>query len=76
MRSQAIVPTLALLLIGALAACGASTPAATLPTAPTSAAGVATASSDGIPTSVTAEGYHVLGQANAPLTIEHFSDFL
>lgn len=75
MRSQALLPALALLL-GTLAACGASTPAARLPAAPTNAAGVATASSDDIPTSVTAEGYHVLGQANAPITIEHFSDFL
>ena len=76
MRSLRLLPVLALLLIGALAACGASTPAAKLPTAPTSTAGVATAGVDGIPTSVTAEGYHVLGQANAPITIEHFSDFL
>lgn len=30
----------------------------------------------GLPTSRTPEGYHVLGDPNAPLTIEFFSDFL
>lgn len=52
-------------------------------TAPASAATAAPAASaavqpsyNGIPTSRTAEGYHVLGRADAPVTIEFFSDFL
>jgi protein-disulfide isomerase len=34
------------------------------------------AADGGIPESVTAEGYHVLGSADAPVTLTMYSDFL
>jgi hypothetical protein len=51
--------------------------AATQPTASTSADQTATPAADrDIPESVTAEGYHVLGRADAPVTLTMYSDFL
>ena len=49
------------------------TAAASLPsTAPTAAA----ATDGAIPNSVTAEGYHVFGRPDAPVTLVMYSDFL
>ena len=51
--------------------------AATQPTAATSTDQTATpAAARDIPESVTAEGYHVLGRADAPVTLTMYSDFL
>jgi hypothetical protein len=50
-----------------------------LPTNTATAAPVATAETTGfgaIPQSVNEAGYHVLGRADAPVTINHYSDFL
>lgn len=69
--------------MAALAGCGAQ--AGTAPGAavrPTSAAGSATAAAPAgeglaaLPQSRTSEGYHVLGDPGAPVTIEFYSDFL
>ena len=44
---------------------------------PPSAAPTAAAATDGaIPNSVTAEGYHVFGRPDAPVTLVMYSDFL
>lgn len=68
----------------ALAACsGAATPAAAPPSAvvataaplPSSPAAMAITPAPGIPESTDAEGHHVLGDPNAPVTILDYSDF-
>ena len=52
-----------------------SVPTAAASQAP-AAAPSAAASSGAIPNSLTAEGYHVLGQPDAPVTLVMYSDFL
>ena len=49
-------------------------PAAT--SAPTVAAATAAPEQAGVPESRTPEGYHVLGRADAPVTLVMYSDFL
>jgi len=68
----------ALLVLGLVAACaGATTNLPTIAPAESGAASVTTTTTFGtLPTSRTPAGYHVLGNADAPITIEHFSDFL
>lgn len=80
---------LACVALGMLVACGASntrsapTQSAGVATSATSAPSDAAPTKEavasllnGIPTSQTPEGYHVLGRPDAPLSIEFFSDFL
>lgn len=50
--------------------------AATAPVRPTVAAPQPTATASGIPEGLTPEGYHVLGRADAPVTLINYSDFL
>jgi hypothetical protein len=45
-------------------------------TPPITAAPAPTAGQSGIPEGTTAEGYHVLGRADAPVTLVMYSDFL
>jgi hypothetical protein len=51
-------------------------PAATLAAAPTAAAQPSPAAAGALPEGLTAEGYHFLGRADAPVTLEMYSDFL
>ena len=54
--------------------CGSAAPGATTAmSSPTSEQGATTIP---LPRGVTPEGYHYLGQPNAPVTIENYSDFL
>lgn len=54
-----------------------SVPVTAQPTASISTEQTATLANDrDIPESVTAEGYHVLGRADAPVTLTMYSDFL
>ena len=46
------------------------------PVAPVAPAGAVPATYKGIPTSRTADGFHVLGALEAPVTIVDYSDFL
>ena len=51
-------------------------PPATAAAPPASQAEPTAAAAGGIPEGVTAEGYHYLGQPNAPATLVMYSDFL
>jgi hypothetical protein len=64
---------LLLTLATTLAGCGGAAPGGATTSSSTSAASETAAS---LPQGVTSEGYHYLGQANAPVTIENYSDFL
>ncbi len=57
-----------------LAACGST--AATSPATPTTGQTIPTTDYRALPQSRTSEGYHVLGDATAPVTLETYSDFL
>ncbi len=59
-------------LLGLPAACGRAGSAQ----APAIDASRAAAPTTALPQSRTAAGYHVLGRADAPVTIENYSDFL
>lgn len=86
-RRMHLILTTCLLLCAVLVACGTTptdtaTPAATdVPATPT-AAPAATAPSPAasryadLPQSRTPEGYHMLGDANAPVAMVMYSDFL
>jgi hypothetical protein len=79
----------AALVLGLLSACGSASQPAALATpaptaappathaalAPTAPATSAPAASD-TPAGTTAEGYHTLGRADAPVTLVMYSDFL
>ena len=73
-RPELLRWSLLLILVTLVAGCGSAAPGATTATSsPTAGQGETPVP---LPQGVTAEGYHYLGQPNAPVTIENYSDFL